>query len=73
MEEPRPFDGIAMFEVKSMEGFAAPFKDEHYVDVIEPDENNLLDKMGVGQGVVASFSGKCVTFVQDGKAILKTE
>ncbi|KAI8156523.1 Dehydratase aurZ [Colletotrichum sp. SAR 10_70] len=38
------FDGCAVFELPSFEVFAAAFKDDYYLNVIEPDEKNFIDK-----------------------------
>ncbi|KAF9875571.1 hypothetical protein CkaCkLH20_06952 [Colletotrichum karsti] len=45
------FDGCAVFELPSFDVFAAAFKDEYYLQVIEPDEKNFIDKKA---GVVRS-------------------
>jgi hypothetical protein len=38
------YDGCALFEVQSFEQMAAAFRDEYYVSVIEPDEQQFIDK-----------------------------
>ncbi|CRK43598.1 hypothetical protein BN1723_016223 [Verticillium longisporum] len=38
------YDGCAVFEVPSMEVFAAAFGDAYYRETIEPDEHNFIDK-----------------------------
>lgn len=60
------FDGIAMFLVPSLDSFSKAVEDPYYLNVVEPDEHNLIDKDAVGGGVVASFQGKMVTVVHDG-------
>lgn len=61
--EPIEFDGIAMFTVPSLTQFTEAFKDPYYIDVIEPDEREILDKDGPGSGVVASFQGTMLDMV----------
>ncbi|KAF2033072.1 hypothetical protein EK21DRAFT_86512 [Setomelanomma holmii] len=62
------FDGIAMFLVPSLKQFTEAFRDPYYVAVIEPDEREFLDKEGPGIGVIASFQGKMVDMVCQGKS-----
>ncbi|KAB5570507.1 EthD domain-containing protein [Coniochaeta sp. 2T2.1] len=38
------YDGVAVIEAPSFEVFAAAFKDEYYVNTIEPDEWRFVDK-----------------------------
>ncbi|ROT35842.1 hypothetical protein SODALDRAFT_381128 [Sodiomyces alkalinus F11] len=38
------YDGCAVFEVPSMEVFANAFKDDYYLNTIEPDEREFVDK-----------------------------
>lgn len=60
------FDGIAMFLVPSLESFKAAVEDRYYLNVVQPDEYNLMDKNAPGRGVVASFEGVVVPVVQNG-------
>jgi hypothetical protein len=68
---PIEFDGIAMFLVPSLKQFTNAFKDTYYVEVIEPDEREMLDKTGPGSGVVASFQGRVVAVVLQGKSVVR--
>ena len=38
------WDGCAVFELESLERFEAAFKDPYYIDTIEPDERNFVNK-----------------------------
>lgn len=67
---PIEFDGIAMFLAPSLQQFTDAFNDPYYVEVIEPDEREFLDKTGPGSGVVASFQGKMIDIVHDGESML---
>lgn len=67
---PIEFDGIAMFLVPSLKQFTDAFKDPYYVEVIEPDEREMLDKAGPGSGVVASFQGKMIDVVNAGNSAI---
>lgn len=60
------FDGIAMFLVPSLDRFKAAVEDPYYLNVVEPDEHNLMDKSAPGRGVVTSFQGLMVPIVQNG-------
>lgn len=62
---PIEFDGIAMFLVPSLKRFTDGFLDPYYIQVIEPDEREFLDKSGPGSGVVASFQGKMIDMMQE--------
>jgi hypothetical protein len=68
--QPVKFDGIAIWEVTSVEKFMEATGDQYYKDVIAPDEANLLDTEGLGGGIVARFVGKSVTIVQEGKSLV---
>ncbi|CAO2658118.1 Nn.00g073780.m01.CDS01 [Neocucurbitaria sp. VM-36] len=65
---PIDFDGIAMFLVPSLKQFTDAFSDPYYIEVIEPDEREMLDKEGPGSGVVASFQGKMIDMVRNGRS-----
>ena len=67
---PIEFDGIAMFLVPSLKQFTDAFSDPYYIEVIEPDEREILDKDGPGSGVVASFQGKMIDMVNSGRSTL---
>jgi hypothetical protein len=45
------------------------FKDPYYIDVVEPDEREMLDKEGPGSGIVASFQGKMLDVTLVGKSV----
>jgi hypothetical protein len=66
---PIEFDGIAMFLVSSLDKFMEAFKDPYYIDVVEPDEREMLDKEGPGSGIVASFQGKMLDVTLVGKSV----
>lgn len=68
--QPVKFDGIATWEVPSLEKFMEALEDPYYKDVIAPDEHNILDKEGLGAGIVASFTGKVVTVIDGGKNLV---
>ncbi|KAL7942780.1 EthD domain-containing protein [Trichoderma barbatum] len=38
------FDGAVIWEITSLEHFLSAYEDPYYVNVIEPDEANFLDK-----------------------------
>lgn len=59
-----------MFLVRSLKQFTDAFKDPYYVDVIEPDEREMIDKDGPGSGVIASFQGLMIDIVHQGKNTL---
>lgn len=65
--EPVEFDGIAMFLVPSLDVFKQMVQDPYYVNIVEPDEHNFIDKEGPGGGLVAIFQGVLSSVIQDGK------
>lgn len=67
---PIEFDGIAVFLVPSLKQFTDAFNDPYYIEVIEPDEREFLDKDGPGSGVVASFQGKMIEMVHQAKSTI---
>ncbi|KAG6359628.1 hypothetical protein INS49_013150 [Diaporthe citri] len=67
------FDGIAMFLVPSLDSFKAAVEDPYYLNVVQPDEYNLMDKSAPGRGVVASFQGLMVPIVQNGDDVTGDE
>lgn len=70
---PIEFDGIAMFLVPSLKQFTDAFKDPYYIEIIEPDEREFLDKAGPGSGVVASFQGRMIDVINEGKSAMETQ
>ena len=38
------YDGVALIEAPSFEVFTAAFRDEYYINTIEPDERRFIDK-----------------------------
>jgi hypothetical protein len=62
-----------MFVVLSLQQFTNAFSDPYYLEVIEPDERNFVDKEGAGGGLVARFMGKLVDIGIDGKSVLGTK
>jgi hypothetical protein len=68
--EAKEFDGIAMFEVATLESFHACFQHPYFVSVIEPDEHNLIDKHGFQGGLIASYMGKMVSVNSQGRSLL---
>jgi hypothetical protein len=70
---PKPFDGIAMFEVTSIEKFPAAFKDPYFVSVVDPDEYNLIDKTGFQGGLIASYIGNMVSILDHNQTQLGKE
>ncbi|KAF2680992.1 hypothetical protein K458DRAFT_420915 [Lentithecium fluviatile CBS 122367] len=67
---PVEFDGIAIFLVPSLQQFNAAFEDPYYLEVIEVDERFILDKNGPGNGVIASFNGRMIDMMQQGKTAI---
>ncbi|KAF1944606.1 hypothetical protein EJ02DRAFT_432198 [Clathrospora elynae] len=65
---PIEFDGIAIFLVPSLKQYTSAFNDPYYIEVIEPDEGEFLDRAGPGNGVVASFQGKLIDMVHQGRS-----
>jgi hypothetical protein len=67
---PRPFDGIAMFEVPSIEDFPAAFRDPYFLNIVDPDEYNLIDKKGFQGGLIASYMGNMVSVLDHNQSQL---
>jgi hypothetical protein len=67
---PVEFDGIAMFLVPSLDKFTEAFIDPYYIEVIEPDEREMIDKDGPGNGIVANIHGKMVDITLQGKSVV---
>lgn len=63
------YDGGVDWYVKSYEGFEASFKDPYYLNVIEPDEWNFVDK-GEGKEIVGAVRtvGISRDIIRDGKS-----
>ncbi|KAF2106846.1 EthD domain-containing protein [Lophiotrema nucula] len=66
-KEPVEFDGIAMFTTPALKQWTKAFEDPYFLDVIRPDEVTMIDTKGIGGGIVASFNGKVLDMVIDGK------
>jgi len=62
------YDGIALFEVSSLEKFSNAFRDPYYREVIEVDEHRFLDKKSV-QVIGASTIGISKTFVDNNSVV----
>jgi hypothetical protein len=77
------FDSAAMWSVESYDAYLKAYADPYYVNVIEPDEHNFVDKgqldgQGAGTGkktVVRAVStlGVCRSMIKDGKAAVAVE
>lgn len=67
---PQEYDGWVVWEVPSLEAFGKAFEDPYYLQFIEPDEHNLIDKGSFGGGIVATFSSSFFEVVWDGKSAL---
>jgi hypothetical protein len=65
--EPMEFDGIALFTVPSLKQHADAHKDPYYLNVVEPDEWNLIDKGGPGGGIVTAYHGQMLDMVHAGQ------
>jgi hypothetical protein len=69
------FDSAADWYVESYEAYLAAYADPYYVEVIEPDEHNFVDKgqldsaESVTKTVVRAVStlGVCRSMIKDGK------
>ncbi|CAK7233621.1 hypothetical protein SCUCBS95973_008656 [Sporothrix curviconia] len=78
---PVDFDAAADFYVKSYDRYLAAYKDPYYIHVIEPDEQNFVDKgQCAGRGgsstdtkttVVRAMTtiGQCRYIIRDGKPV----
>lgn len=72
------FDAAVDWYVESVEGYLAAYADPYYVNVIEPDEHNFIDKDGAsGSGpgkktVIRAIStcGFCRSMIKDGTAAI---
>jgi hypothetical protein len=54
-----------------LEAFHKAFQDPYYIEVIEPDEHNLIDKNSFAGGIIATFSSPIFQVMKDGKSQLK--
>jgi hypothetical protein len=70
---PPEFDGIAVFVVESLQQFTDAFNDPYYLEVIEPDEKEFVDKEGSGGGLVARFQGKMFDMVHNRRSVMETK
>jgi hypothetical protein len=69
------FDAAAVWHVQSYEAYLAAYSDPYYINVIEPDEQNFVDKGqkdGTGPGKVTtvramSTLGVYRSMIHDGK------
>jgi EthD domain len=62
------FDAAADWLVESYEGYLAAYTDPYYINTIEPDERNFVDKEGKTTIVRAmSTLGFCRSMIKDGK------
>jgi hypothetical protein len=70
------FDAAADWYVESYEAYLAAYADPYYVEVIEPDEHNFVDKGQLANGSEAgkktviravSTLGHCRSMIKDGK------
>jgi hypothetical protein len=65
-----PYDGIALFEITSLETFGAAFADPYYVEKIKPDEDRFLDRNAPGDGVLMRHQGKLVKIIDHGNVLI---
>ncbi|KAK7216829.1 hypothetical protein V2G26_004832 [Clonostachys chloroleuca] len=63
------FDGIAMFLYDSPDVLAAMLSHPYYLEVVEPDEHNFIDKEAYGGGMVATFVGTHIEAVDRAKDV----
>jgi hypothetical protein len=54
-----------MFLVPSLDSFKAAFEDSYYLNVVQLDEYNLMDKDAPGRGVAANFRVVLVPVVKN--------
>ncbi|KIW00660.1 uncharacterized protein PV09_07847 [Verruconis gallopava] len=67
---PQEYDGFVVWEVPSLESFRNAFKDPYYLEFIEPDEHNLIDKNSFAGGIVATFSSPIFEVLKDNRSRL---
>jgi hypothetical protein len=67
------FDGGVDWYVLDYEKYEAAYNDPYYINVIEPDEHNFVDKGDEKTGIVGAVSslGVCRNIVLDGKSMVK--
>ncbi|CAG9982130.1 unnamed protein product [Clonostachys byssicola] len=63
------FDGIAMFLYESPDILTAMLSHPYYLEVVEPDEHNFIDKEAYGGGMVATFVGTHIEAVDRAKDV----
>lgn len=68
--QPVKFDGIAVYEITSLQAFESAMGDEYYKTTIANDEKVFMDTEGLGGGVVARFYGRVWSVVEKGKNVL---
>jgi hypothetical protein len=64
---------VVTWEVRSLEQFKDAYRDPYYINVIEPDEHNVLDRSGPGQGVVAASAANVFIAVGHGQSTIGAE
>jgi hypothetical protein len=57
--------------VPSLDAFNKAFQDPYYIQVIEPDEHNLIDKNSFAGGIVATFSSPIFEVMKGAKSQMK--
>jgi EthD domain len=63
------YDGAADWQLEDHDKFLAAFADPYYVHVIEPDENNFIDKMST-KVIATSTMGMSKPIIEGGKAVV---
>lgn len=76
------YDAAADWYVESYESYQAAYKDPYYIDIIEPDEQNFVDKGQVAKPgnegkktVITAMStlGYCRSMIKDGKPAVEVK
>ena len=67
------FDGGVDWYVLDYKKYEAAYQDPYYINVIEPDEHNFVDKGTRKTGIASAIStlGVCRNIVLDGKSLVK--
>jgi hypothetical protein len=68
------FDAAADWYILSHERYVAAYADPYYINVIEPDEHNFVDKSPAAVGKktlirAVTTLGYCKDMIKDGKAV----